>query len=77
MNEVANRITFVFLVAQNVQVQGNNPCPNQVAGGGVQGQGNNPNQNQVAGGGAKAKGNTQMEKMTDSKFSKCKYFLST
>ena len=64
MNEIANRNTFLFLVscfcfngnAQNLQVQGNNHGPNQVAGGGVQGPGNNPNQKPVAGGGVQGQG---------------------
>ena len=94
MNEVANWNILLFLVAcssfngnaQNVHVQGNNPGPNQVAGGvqgqgnkpnqnpvaggGVQGQGNNPNQNPVAGEDVHAKGNIRMDKMTVCKFAK-------
>ena len=66
MNEVANWNILFFLVSclslklndQIVQTQGNNPGPNQVAGG-VQGQGNNPNQNPVAGGGVQGQGNNQ------------------
>ena len=82
MNEVANWNILLFLVtcasfngnaqgnnpgpnqvAGGVQRQGNNPNQNPVAGGGVQGQGNNPNQNPVAGGDVHAKGNIRMDKM--------------
>ena len=65
MNEVANWNILLFLVtcaSFNGNAQGNNPGPNQVAGG-LQGQGNNPNQNPVAGGDVHAKGNIRMDKM--------------
>ena len=89
MNEVANWNILLFLVtcasfngiaqgnnpgpnqvAGGVQGQGNNPNQNPVAGGGVQGHGNNPNHNPVAGGGVDVKGNIRMDKMTVCKFAK-------
>ena len=89
MNENANLNILLFLVtcasfngnaqgnnpgpnqvAGGVQRQGNNPNQNPVAGGGVQGQGNNPNQNPVAGGDVHAIGNIRMDMITVCKFAK-------